>query len=195
MAVVIDLLYIRVFDLQTADTLQTLHPLFGSGIWLWLWCLTPLSTNFQQLYHGSQFYCWSRPEYPEKTTDIPQVIGKLFDHIMLYGVHRAMSGIRTHNVSRDRFRINLPVLQQDLCCSNPSLKKIFISFPRMINWTSHLNKTSSATILLAVIVRTIPGRERSLLCAFGVSILLFLAFIAWILELFRMCYILFFILL
>ena len=34
--------------------------------------------NISAISSGGQVYCWRKPEYPNKTTDLPQVTDKLY---------------------------------------------------------------------------------------------------------------------
>jgi hypothetical protein len=48
--------------------------------------------NDISLYRGAQFYWWTKPEDPEKTTDLSQVTDRLY-HKMWYRVHLSMNGV------------------------------------------------------------------------------------------------------
>ena len=48
--------------------------------------------NISLIYIGGQFYWWRKPEYPEETTDLPQVTDKFY-HILFYRVHLPIAGL------------------------------------------------------------------------------------------------------
>ena len=78
------------------------------SIHLWWWWCMVINPNFNNisLYRGGLFYCWRKPEYLEKTTDLSQVTDRLY-HIMLYRVRLAVNRVQTHIFSQNIYEINI----------------------------------------------------------------------------------------
>ena len=73
----------------TFSQTRILNIVFRGG----LWCFNTTFNNISVicLYIGGTFYWRRNSEYLEKTTDLPQVTGKLY-HILLYRVHLTWAG-------------------------------------------------------------------------------------------------------
>ena len=63
--------------------------------------------TFQQYfsYIVAIIYWWRKADYPEKTTDLPQVADKLY-HITLYWVYLTRAGFKSLNIEKTATYVN-----------------------------------------------------------------------------------------
>jgi hypothetical protein len=69
----------------------------------------PLLT-ISQLYRGSQFYWWRKPEYPEKTTDLSQITDNLDYYITLTSKPYIINRRRNLRISYLKFFLSSTVV-------------------------------------------------------------------------------------
>ena len=103
---------------------------FPMSAWYMIYCrvrVMVLNATFNNISAIS--WQWMKQEYPENTTDLLQVIDKLY-HIILYQVHLVMSGIRIHNVSGERYWLH-KVVEIQLPCDHDHddpLQRVYTNF-------------------------------------------------------------------